>query len=45
MMAGGLNHTPDTVKKIIELDRRRGETLDQVAPLLAYVIKYDSPSR
>ena len=45
MIAGGLNHTPDTVKKIRELDRRRGENLDQVAPLLAYVIKYDSPAR
>ena len=45
MMAGGLRHTPDTVKKILELDRRRDEKLDQVAPLLAYIIKYDSPAR
>lgn len=45
MIAGGLNHTPDTVKKIRELDRRRGESLEQVAPLLAYVIKYDAPAR
>jgi MoaA/NifB/PqqE/SkfB family radical SAM enzyme len=45
MMAGGLNHTPDTVKKILELDRRRDEKLDQVAPLLAYVIKYDPPTK
>lgn len=45
MMSAGLDHDPSIVSSIRELDRRRDERLDQVAPLLAYVIKYDAPTR
>lgn len=45
MMSGGLTWDRNIVPRILELDRRRGERLDQVAPLLAYVIKYDPPAK
>ena len=45
MMAAGLNHDPNMVSRIRELDRRRDERLDQVAPLLAYILKYDAAAR
>lgn len=45
MMSAGLAHDPNIVSSIRELDRRRDERLDQVAPLLAYVIKYDPPAK
>jgi MoaA/NifB/PqqE/SkfB family radical SAM enzyme len=45
MMAAGLDHNPNIVPSVRELDRRRGERLDTVAPLLAYVLKYDPPAK
>jgi MoaA/NifB/PqqE/SkfB family radical SAM enzyme len=45
MISGGLEWERGTVAKIRELDRRRNQRLDMVAPLLAYVIKYDSPTK
>lgn len=43
MRTGGIEDITDTLTKIKELDARRQQSLSDVAPELAYILKYDAP--
>ena len=43
MRDGAPGDLTQTITAIRELDTRRGESLEQVAPALAYIIRYDPP--